>query len=89
VTWRGLLTAPHGKKVPQEGCCLGGAHACGDSYLVVHARVRADVVEAATGSSLGVGRPEDHPSDPGGDQRTSAHRAGLDGDDDSGALQPP
>ena len=46
---------------------------------MVEAGVAAELVERSAGPRFRIGRPEDEPTGPGGDQSAGAHGAGLEG----------
>src|SRR5581483_2436454 len=57
------------EKGPEEAAGLGFADAGDHGHVVVEAGIGGEVVEAAAGAGLGIGRPEHHRSDAGGQRR--------------------
>jgi hypothetical protein len=77
------------EEVGEQPATFVGPDAGDDIGLVVEAGVGSKVVERTAGTGLGVGRTEHDPVHPGRQERTGAHGAGLQGDDQGASAQPP
>ena len=82
-------SAAGGEEVAQEGGGLVGQQPRRDLGAMVEPTVAHDVPQGAHGAQLVVVRPEDEAVDPGEHQRSGAHRAGLERDDEGATRQAP
>jgi len=77
------------EELAEDGAAGLGEHAGADRHAVVEAGVVAQREQAAGGAGLGVGGAVDEAGDAGVDEGSGAHRAGLEGDVEGGAVDPP
>src|SRR5688572_28156557 len=78
-----------GEEVLQYGATLGLQDAATDVDAMVEARVANDVKQGADRTSLRVEGTKDEPRNPSQYESAGAHGAGLKGDDQREARQPP
>ena len=65
------------EEILQPGAAFGGEHPRGYRRVMVQSSIREEIHHAAARSRLGIRRAEHQPGDPGVDDRSGAHRAGL------------
>jgi len=80
---------PGAKEVAQEIGAFRREHPWDNLGAVIEATVTHDVPERAHCTRFRVRGAEDEPIEPGQDDGTGAHRAGLQGDDKRAAVQSP
>ena len=78
-----------GEEVLQQRAALGLEDAAAELNAMVEPRVPYDVKERTDRAGLRIEGAEHQPSDSGQHKRAGAHRAGLEGDHDREARQPP
>ena len=82
-----LLGAPLSEKVAQQGTTVVGQHAALHHRVVVQTRLRKQVDHRSGRTGLRVGGTIHHPPQPGMQQRTTAHRAGFQRDEEFAVVE--